>query len=105
MKYQHIAMKFFFFPGWSAESIGYNTGDGKLYKGKGSFLHEYKNQGGEHSSMGGRGGGSYIFIYVQNKSKLGTHVHTDPNNIKIRKKTIFFTLHTTQSVKTSYLEG
>jgi hypothetical protein len=93
-------MKFFFFSGWSAESIGYNTGDGKLYKGKAASYTSTKNKEVENPSIGGEGA-----IYAKNKSKLGTYVHTDPNNIKIRKKTIFFTFHTTQSVKISYLKG
>ena len=38
----------------------------------------------ENPSIGGEGA-----IYAKNKSKLGTYVHTDPNNIKIREKTIF----------------
>jgi hypothetical protein len=57
-------MKFFFFSGWSAESIGYNTGDGKLYKGKGSFLQENKYQGGGTSYHGGGGEGGAIFLFM-----------------------------------------
>jgi hypothetical protein len=74
MKYQHIAMQFFFFLGWSAESIGYNTGDGKLYKGKAASYTSTKTKEVEHLPWGGGEGGAIFLFMLRIKANLA-HSH------------------------------
>jgi hypothetical protein len=64
-------MKFFFQAG-VRRVLGTIPVTENYIKVKAAFYTSTKTKEVEHPSMVGRGGGSYIFIYAQNKSKLGT---------------------------------